>query len=85
MPVMLLPNGRRGDPEMTIDDLRAMLRPYDPALMTEYEVSRAVNSVKNDTSECVEPLSNSPESTGCASHLVLQQAKFLSGRFNLGQ
>jgi putative SOS response-associated peptidase YedK len=44
------------DPAMTIDDLRAMLKPYDADLMHAYEVSRAVNSVKSDTPECVEPL-----------------------------
>ena len=32
-----------------------MLKPYDPALMEAYAVSRAVNSVKNDTEECIEP------------------------------
>ncbi len=37
-------------------DLRAMLKPYDPKLMKSNEVSRAVNSVKNDTPECVEPV-----------------------------
>ena len=38
-----------------IDDLRAMLKPYDPALMEAYAVNRAVNGVKNDTEECIEP------------------------------
>jgi putative SOS response-associated peptidase YedK len=32
-----------------------MLKPYDPALMEAYAVSRAVNSFKNDTEECIEP------------------------------
>jgi putative SOS response-associated peptidase YedK len=44
------------DPGMAIDDLRAMLKPYDPALMKSLEVSRAVNSVKKDTRECIEPV-----------------------------
>ncbi len=58
MPVMLLPDDydRWLDPAMTIDQLRALLKPCDPDLMKAYEVSRAVNSVKNDTPECVEPL-----------------------------
>jgi putative SOS response-associated peptidase YedK len=58
MPVMLMPEDydRWLDPAMTIDDLRAMLKPYDPALMKSFEVSRAVNSLKNDTPECTEPL-----------------------------
>jgi len=33
-----------------------MLKPYDPALMEAYAVSRAVNNVKNDTDACIEPL-----------------------------
>ena len=38
------------------DELRALLRPYDASLMEAYAVSRAVNSVKNDTEECIEPI-----------------------------
>jgi putative SOS response-associated peptidase YedK len=58
MPVMLMPEDydRWLDPTMAIDDLRAMFKPYYANLMKAYEVSRAVNSVKNDTPECVEPL-----------------------------
>ena len=41
-----------------IDDLKAMLKPYDPALMEAYAVNRAVNSVKNDTEECIEPVAD---------------------------
>lgn len=37
-------------------DLRPMLKPYDPASMVAYAVTRAVNSVKNDTEECIEPV-----------------------------
>jgi putative SOS response-associated peptidase YedK len=37
-------------------DLKSMLKPYDPALMEAYAVSRIVNSVKDDTEECIEPL-----------------------------
>jgi len=36
--------------------LRALLKPYDADLMDAYAVSRAVNSVKNDTEECIEPV-----------------------------
>jgi putative SOS response-associated peptidase YedK len=58
MPVMLLPDDydRWLDPAMTIEELPAMLKPYDAGLMHGYEVSRAVNSVKNHTPACVEPL-----------------------------
>jgi putative SOS response-associated peptidase YedK len=36
--------------------LRALLRPYDANLMEVYAVNRVVNSVKNDTEECIEPI-----------------------------
>jgi putative SOS response-associated peptidase YedK len=53
MPVILMPDDhdRWLDPTITINDLRAMLKPYDADLMKAYEVSRAVNCVKNDTRE----------------------------------
>jgi putative SOS response-associated peptidase YedK len=35
-------------PGTSPDELRAMLRPHDAALMEAYAVSRTVNSVKND-------------------------------------
>jgi putative SOS response-associated peptidase YedK len=44
------------DPATTADELRAMLRPYDPELVETYEVSRVVNSAKNDTPDCMAPL-----------------------------
>ena len=58
MPAMLMPEDydRWLDPAMSVEKLRAMLKPYDPDLMKAYEVSRVVNSVKNDTPECVEPI-----------------------------
>jgi putative SOS response-associated peptidase YedK len=34
------------------------LRPYDVSLMEAYAVNRAVNSVKNDTEECIEPIAD---------------------------
>ena len=59
MPVMLMPDDydRWLDPGTGVEDLRALLRPYNANLMKAYEVSRVVNSVKNDTPECVEPFS----------------------------
>ena len=48
----------RSNPDATFPKpatLKAMLKPYDPALMEAYAVSRAVNSFKNDTEECIEP------------------------------
>jgi putative SOS response-associated peptidase YedK len=51
MPVMLMSEDydRWLGPTTSIDDLKAMLKPYDSALMEAYAVNRAVNSVKNDT------------------------------------
>ena len=58
MPVMLMTEDydRWLDPETDAAELKAMLKPYDPGLMEAYAVSRVVNSVKNDTEECIEPL-----------------------------
>jgi putative SOS response-associated peptidase YedK len=60
MPVMLLPEdydawlGSTTEPE----DLRNLLRPYDENLMEAYAVSRKVNSVKDDSEECIEPIND---------------------------
>jgi putative SOS response-associated peptidase YedK len=64
MPVMLMSEDydRWFAPTTSVSDLKALLKPYDPALMEAYAVSRAVNSVKNDTEECIEPVEDSPES-----------------------
>jgi putative SOS response-associated peptidase YedK len=58
MPVMLLMEDydRWLSANSDLDELRAMLRPYDADLMEAYAVSRAVNSVKNDREECIEPV-----------------------------
>jgi putative SOS response-associated peptidase YedK len=57
MPVILDPEDydRWLDPAATVEELRALLRPFPAERMQAYEVSRAVNSVKNDTEECIEP------------------------------
>jgi putative SOS response-associated peptidase YedK len=58
MPVMLMPDGydRWLDPELTVEQARALLKPYGEPLMKAYRLSRAVNSVKNDTPQCVEAI-----------------------------
>jgi len=58
MPVMLSPEyyHRWLDPDKSPAQLRAMMTPYDPDLMKSYKVSWVVNSVKNDTQECVAPI-----------------------------
>jgi putative SOS response-associated peptidase YedK len=59
MPVMLMPADYNHwlDLATPLDDVRAMLKPYNAKLMEAYEVNRAVDSVKNDTEECIEPIS----------------------------
>ena len=58
MPVMLMAEDydRWLGPATDIHELNAMLKPYDSALMEAYAVSRVINSVKNDTEECIERL-----------------------------
>lgn len=58
MPVILLPDDydRWLDNDTPADELRGMLKPYDPELMKVYAVSRAVNSVKNDTEACIQAI-----------------------------
>ena len=44
------------DPANTdVAALKAMFRPFDPGLMTEYPVSRHVNSPANDDDRCIAP------------------------------
>jgi putative SOS response-associated peptidase YedK len=63
MPVMLISEDydRWLAPTASVSDLKALLNPYDPALMEAYAVSRVVNSVKNDAEECIEPLEDGGE------------------------
>ena len=58
MPVMLMPEDYECwlDPGSSAAELKALLKPYDPALMEAYAVSPIVNSVKNDTEQCIEPV-----------------------------
>jgi putative SOS response-associated peptidase YedK len=58
MPVMLMSEDydRWLGTGSSTEELRSLLRPYYADLMEAYAVSRAVNSVKNDTEECIEPV-----------------------------
>jgi putative SOS response-associated peptidase YedK len=58
MPVILDPDDydRWLDPGASADELRALLKPYPAQRMEGVAVSRAVNSVKNDTEECIQPI-----------------------------
>ena len=62
MPVILMPDDYDAwlDKGTAIDVARAMLKPYDAALMKAYAVSRLVNSVKNDVETLIEPLADEP-------------------------
>ncbi len=58
MPVILLP-GQYDDwtaSETSTDHLRNMLKPLGEGLLDHYEISKTVNSPKNDTEECIQPL-----------------------------
>jgi putative SOS response-associated peptidase YedK len=62
MPVILDPDDydRWLDPDTSIEELRSLLKPYPEAKMKATRVNRAVNSVKNDTEECIEPIGEPP-------------------------
>jgi putative SOS response-associated peptidase YedK len=62
MPVILDPEDydRWLDPDSSPEDLRALLKPYPADRMRAEAVNRAVNSVKNDTEECIEPIGEPP-------------------------
>lgn len=44
------------EPEAGAEELRALLRPYAGEALQAYEVSRLVNSVVNDSPECIRPV-----------------------------
>jgi putative SOS response-associated peptidase YedK len=63
MPVILRPKDydrwlRPGDPERPPVDL---LRPFPADQMTAWKVDRKVGDVKNDTPDCIEPMSDSQD------------------------
>ena len=62
MPVILEPDDydRWLDASTGIDELRTLLKPYPAERMEGVAVSRAVNSVKNDTEECIQPIGEPP-------------------------
>ncbi len=63
MPVIVMPDDYDVwlGPDASVEEVRHLLKPYDETLMKAYEVSRAVNSVKNDTEECIAPASDTPK------------------------
>jgi putative SOS response-associated peptidase YedK len=62
MPVILNPEDydRWLAPDASMDELRALLRPYPAERMQAQAVNRAVNSVKNDDETCIQPIGEPP-------------------------
>ena len=62
MPVILDPDDydRWLDPDAPVPELRKLLKPFPAERMRADAVSRAVNSVKNDNEECIEPIGEPP-------------------------
>jgi putative SOS response-associated peptidase YedK len=58
MPVILLPEDydRWLDRETSVEEARELLKPFPDDRMQAYPVSRIVNSPKNDSEECIEPV-----------------------------
>jgi len=63
MPVILLPEQYDGwmDPETSSDPLKNTLRPLGEGLLDHYEISKTVNSPKNDSEECIQPINDRRE------------------------
>jgi putative SOS response-associated peptidase YedK len=62
MPVILNPEDydRWLAPDASMDELRALLRPYPAERMQAQAVNRAVNSAKNDDETCIQPIGEPP-------------------------
>jgi len=62
MPVILDPEDydRWLAPETTIEELRALLKPFPAERMRAEAVSRLVNNVLNDSEACIEPIGEPP-------------------------
>jgi len=62
MPVILDPEDydRWLAPERTIEELRALLKPFPAKRMRAQAVSRLVNNVRNDSEACIEPIGELP-------------------------
>ena len=62
MPVILRPADYAAwlDRETPLEAIEGMLNAYDPAVMMAYPVKGLVNSPRNDSSECVEPIDALP-------------------------
>jgi putative SOS response-associated peptidase YedK len=54
MPSILRREDREAWLKGSVEEARAVLRPYDPGLMVAHEVSAAVNSPKNNSESLIE-------------------------------
>src|SRR4029078_452294 len=82
MPVMLMSEDydRWLGPGSSADEMKSLLRPYNADLMKPYAVSRVVNSVKNATEECIEPVKD--EATNPAHRkLPMRQCRPMASNF----
>ena len=62
MPVIIEKENRElwlNNSEYPESDLKALLKPYDSGLMEAYEVDPFVNSPRNNSPECIEPVKKS--------------------------
>jgi putative SOS response-associated peptidase YedK len=68
MPVILDPAdyNRWLDPEASVEELGALLKPFPDELIERYPVNRAVNSVRNDSEECHEPVTQDESEANAA-------------------
>jgi putative SOS response-associated peptidase YedK len=56
MPVILMPEDYDGWLAASSDDFRKLLKPLGEGLLDHYEISKTVNSPKNNSEECIQPL-----------------------------
>ena len=70
MPVILDPEDydRWLAPETTVEELRALLKPFPAEQMRAQAVSRLVNNVRNDGEACIEPIGEPPQLGGEATY-----------------
>lgn len=59
MPVILSPGEYDRWLDGSASDLHRLLRPLEEGLLEHYEISKTVNSPKNDSEACIQPLSES--------------------------
>jgi putative SOS response-associated peptidase YedK len=61
MPAILRREDHEAWLKSSVDEARAVLKPYEAGLMVAFEVSTAVNSPKNNNEKLIEPVDRAPE------------------------